>query len=238
MPKLSEVLGGVLKDLTHSRIVADAVSRECFDAYQADPVLARVPVPRLTIKEVSLKLRFAVEEHAHRPGAESDELVFARLWRQELATRVLPHVLRVAPKRPLDPAVIAAATAKAARSAAVSYQLGVAAAGRQGPAIQRSVTDILKAMQALPAAARRQLPALRALRRIVERQVRDRLEAMLPRLQQLSIARLGGRLDLDVAVRRADLAAVHESAIQEVTLTIAMDDLQAAEPGVPHPAGS
>ncbi len=62
MPRLGTVVGGILAELARARATADTVTRDLYDEYKEDPVLANLSVPRVTLGEVSVSLRFAVED--------------------------------------------------------------------------------------------------------------------------------------------------------------------------------
>ena len=62
MAELTEVLGTLLKGVTHSRVISDVFSREVSVEYQQDEILSNFPVPRVDIKETSIDLKFAVNQ--------------------------------------------------------------------------------------------------------------------------------------------------------------------------------
>jgi hypothetical protein len=108
--------------------------------------------------------------------------------------------------------------------------LSAALAGRPAGVVRTSVDRLLTSIKKLPVGVRRKLPAQQTLRRTLTSQVRGELERVLPELKILAQALAVAPLDLNVEVRRAELALVPESLLQEITLQIATDDLRAAEP--------
>lgn len=60
MAELKEVLGAVLKDMAHSRVISDQFSSEISHEYEKDPILGVFPVPRTEIREASINLKFVV----------------------------------------------------------------------------------------------------------------------------------------------------------------------------------
>ena len=60
MAELKDVLGAVLKDMAHSRVISDQFSSEVSQEYDKDPILGVFPVPRVEIREASINLKFAV----------------------------------------------------------------------------------------------------------------------------------------------------------------------------------
>jgi hypothetical protein len=231
MPKLGELLSGILSDLAQSRVVADAASREILEAYAKDPILAQVPAPRVTIKDVTLKLRFAVAEHQTTTPEAFDEAGAATAWRQRLTAAVLTPLVRnaLAGDRRRDQADDFAA-ALIAPNARVQFRLGDAVAGRVQHTVESTVDHLLVALKKLPADMRKQLPAEATLRRSLNQAVRTQLDDFANGLRLQQTAREGARTRLDVLVRPADLKEVQESALQEITLTLAIDDVVRAEP--------
>lgn len=62
MPKLSETLGSLLRDVAYSRIKSDLFSKEASLEYARDPLLRAFPVPRVDIRSAEIELVFAVAE--------------------------------------------------------------------------------------------------------------------------------------------------------------------------------
>ena len=67
MAELKDVVGAVLKDVAHSRVISDYFSAEVSGEYEKDPILSVFPVPRVEIKETSINLKFAVDAVQKRP---------------------------------------------------------------------------------------------------------------------------------------------------------------------------
>ena len=115
MAKLSEILGGILKDVMAARTTADYLSRDLLETYQKDPVMALMPVPRVTIRQLDLSLKFAVSEHTPSRFDEIDEskvkalfvkelkrAAFVPVYERALTDRNLAPQLRAALKALLD----------------------------------------------------------------------------------------------------------------------------------------
>jgi len=66
MPRLSEVLKSVLVDLAQARAASDFFSADLATAYNADPVLRNLPVPRADISRYpNFSMRFSMNEVAN-----------------------------------------------------------------------------------------------------------------------------------------------------------------------------
>jgi hypothetical protein len=230
-------LGGILRDVTESRVVADLAAAEHFDLYQKDPVLAHFPVPRMAVKDLTLRLRFAVEDHKPRPPAADLEALLNRLWRTELAEQALPKVLAAILKRPVS-RERAADLGETLMASLARTRFGLTDMSPQGldRAAEITVARLVAGLRKWPADVRKDLAPERVVRARISRAVKERLEGIAPRFRQLAAAHQTAQLDLDVLVKRADLSGVQEAAMQEVTISITTDDLQVASAPAPAPS--
>lgn len=237
MPKLGELLSGILSDLTESRVMADAISRDFVEAYRNDPILSQVPVPRVTVRDVTLRLRFAVNAHQSAEPPRFDEAEAARMWRKELTANVVTNVLREAladdPRRDQSDDLAAEILTPTAR---VQFRIGDAMGGKTQHTVAASVEHVLTSFKKLPPDVRKRLPAAAALRRELTASVRSHLDDFASKLKSIQDAKQTGMTRLDVLVRPADLKEIPENAIQEITLTLALDDLTVVDQ--PSPRGS
>lgn len=62
MAELSKVVGALLRDIAHSRVMSDIFSRDASVEYEKDALLRLFPVPRVEIKEAKIDLSFAVNK--------------------------------------------------------------------------------------------------------------------------------------------------------------------------------
>lgn len=229
MARLNEVVSGMLRDLVESRVAADSLSREHAEAYWADPVLSQFPVPRFAIKEASLKLRFAIDDLKPGEGTVDPGLI-RKAWAQEVLARVLPQSLKAA--RLDDEA--SAALVKRLESSSAALDVKSLVAGRANDAAAATLKWVVEARGALPPGPREKLK-LQALRVAVAADMQSAAVAFLPRVKQIIASDAVMKSRLDIAVKRADLAQVPESQVQELTLTFSTDDLQLG--GQPATAG-
>jgi hypothetical protein len=222
MPRLSEVVGGVLRGLIDSRVGADTLSRELAEHYRLEPVLSQVPVPRFSVKNVTLRLRFAVQGVQGTSPSPEDLEAVGVLWASEVTERVLPEALRAA----------GVASAAAAR---LVEKLRTIERGRPGLtdvsalAPNRlsalTVNWILAGRAALPPTVLGELPGIRKLRDALRGELAAAAEAFAPRGRRILEDRAVLRSELTIAVDRAELEQVPESQIHELTIALAADDL-------------
>jgi hypothetical protein len=225
--RLNEVVGGMLRDLVESRVAADALSREHAELYRADVLLSQIPVPRFAIREVSLKLRFAVQEIRTVAPSADDIALIRNAWVREVVEKVVPMSLDVLS---VDPAASAALLAKL--RAAPSRMLDVAglAKGTPGRLAAATADWVVSGRAGLADSVRRKLPSNQVLRTTVTAALASALEAFGPRARWLLGDRAALRSELDIEIKRAELDQVPESRIHELTLTFATDDLELANP--------
>lgn len=70
MPKLSDVLGAILAEVSAARRIGDEHAVRIADAYQAEPLLRGLPVPRVRLPAVTIDLPIIVDRHDAGAGAE------------------------------------------------------------------------------------------------------------------------------------------------------------------------
>lgn len=61
MPRLNEILGAIIADITSARQLADQRTLQLAKQYQSDPLLRHMPVPRLRLPEVTVDLPVVIE---------------------------------------------------------------------------------------------------------------------------------------------------------------------------------
>ncbi len=91
MADLFEVLGTVLKDITHSRVLSDVFSRDVSVEYEDDDRLRMFPVPRLDIKEANINLKFAVNTVEEK---STDPVTLVRPHLKKYAIRIATSVYK------------------------------------------------------------------------------------------------------------------------------------------------
>ena len=88
MVDLSQVVGGILKDITQARFTSDAYSRNISRYYEQDPLLRRFPIPRAEIEEIDIDLKFSVLGMEANPAqSEQREVSFADVF-ERISTRI------------------------------------------------------------------------------------------------------------------------------------------------------
>lgn len=218
MAKLGEVLGGLVRDVVQARVLADQMACESVNIYAENPLLAAFPVPRVIVKDVSVKLRFAVDKVVEEDLRREAEIEARAAWKQKLSGEFLAKAFASA-----DPATIQRLTEAIVSLPPPDFKIAAALKGDTGPMEKASIALISRQIQRLPANQRRKLvspgPNIRKALPTV-------LNDFLHQVRGSIAAKAASRLELDVFVRKDDLAAIPESGIHEFAFVLAMDDLQ------------
>jgi hypothetical protein len=231
MAKLSNIVGGLMRDLAQSHAISDAYTVETLESYRRDPLLAQFPVPRMAIREVQLKIRFAVAS-VQDPPTEPDPTEIRNLWLKAVQERILPQALTAVGRADNKTVVTAFKRRLAAPEAALAVDAADVLASDRREALTNATLSFLKEqVAALPASARRSVDRtdlLPELERVVARELPEIQRAA----RQLEAARVAAQSDLDVVVTSEALGSVSDSRISELNVTVAMDDVQFG--GVPE----
>lgn len=226
MAKLGEVLGGIVRDVVQARVLADRMACESVRAYADDPLLAALPVPRVTLKDVTIKLHFAVDRVVEEDIQREAETEARELWKKELAAEILPKAFSSA-----DPAVLKRLADAVMVAKVPDFRIGAALKGDAAAMLRASTAFITREIGRLPADARRKL---RAVGPGIKGVLPEATEAFVKRVRDLVAAKAASRVELDVLVRKADLEKVPESGIHEFAFVLTMDDLHVTgQTGVP-----
>jgi hypothetical protein len=235
VPELGEVLSGVLAEVVRGRLAADFLTAQLVETYRKDPALSMLSVPRVTINEMSVKLRFAVTALETPPVMATTTAGGAtEAWRDVLQERVLNRVAtsRLEEVPPEMRAEIE--TRLAEEPPVVDYErVRSALTGEPKGLVEDSVAGVVARFQAVPTRLRRRLGTLTDIRAEVEREVQTELASFIDQAREIEDARLAYRSRLQIEVASDDLQARPTEVIQEVTLTLSMADVETALSEIP-----
>lgn len=221
MARLGSVVGGILKELAQARAIADRHSRELMGEYERDPVLSAFSVPRITIGEVNLTLRFTVNDLEEEAPTAPDYARLASDW-QHRTNSVLVKKTVERLGVPVDLAGKAVGGLKS--KAAVSDELTAAIAAPGRRAAQLSTDELLEGWSTLPGDLRRALGNKQEFRRELLATAEAELSNFLADQAKLTDLRSALASKIDVGIRAADLPSDPQH-IHEMTLTVRGEDL-------------
>lgn len=243
MADLAQILGAVLRDVTHSRVISDIFSRDVSREYQKDPVLVEFPVPRLELKEASIQLRFAVNALDRKridlpalslPILRSQVALLGKEIRNDVIAKSpeRDQVLKVLSEKGLDPEQgLPAAIERAALSDAKAFE---AALEGQPATLARNVRNALDTLLLGDPTLRKMLirgTKLTAVREALRAKATAMVERFLREVSESRVDFEQRALSVDAAVTRKDLAEVPESILSQITLTTQIRNYEWSETG-------
>ncbi len=225
MAELGALLGGILAELARARQIADQLTRELVAEYEKDPVLASMSVPRVTMSEVNLTLRFTVDEVEAVPPAEPAPTMVREEWQPRLGEKLLAVLGREVDLDPDERKTLAALVAKTSGANIPPAVLKQAVQGKVGPAVDAVVKPVLASWNRLPVGLRKKLGNKGAFTRAVSRVVEQDLTQYLKRQRSKAFVEAALASRVKVAVQRNELPP-EPSQQQEIQLTLSESDLE------------
>jgi hypothetical protein len=230
MAELTEVIGTILKDLAHSRVISDAFTRDVSREYEKDPILVDFPVPRVEIREAKVDFKFAVN-HVGSRAIDRDTVLQAQVREMTAAigkglfeTLVLRSPARkklvqvLAEKEiQLDRflAAVSAEVVGANRSA-----LDSALAGKPATLVRRIQVAEEKALRSQAAIWEilKSVNQVAAIQELLTSIVSAEVENLASQFQNASAAAGREALSVDVAVTKKELLDVSEIVMSQISL--------------------
>ena len=243
MAELKDVVGALLKDLAHARVLADLFAREVSHEYEKDPLLSAFPVPRAEIREVSMQLRFLVNAVE---AAKVDVQALARAQALEHAGALAREVFSEFIEKHPQAAELLKLLAEKKLDLEAALRTAVSNAVLADPALIEAALRSKPEGLAKAAAAElgRVLFEDPDLKKVLARA--ERITALRAALQEKSAA-MAGRLAaglaasvaaaeklavrIDVGVTRKELAEAPEFLLSQITLTAGIRNYQWVEAG-------
>ena len=93
MAKFSEIIGGIAKDLVQVQVSSDLSSMDVLSHYKDNEILKNLDIPRFTISDINLKLKFAISEEAVLEQTESSVNYVKTEWLSILSKEVADDVI-------------------------------------------------------------------------------------------------------------------------------------------------
>lgn len=209
MAQLGEVLGGMLTDVVRARMAADLVTAQAFETYRADPALASMSVPRVTVSSLTVKLAFAVTGMETAPAAPLDLRRVRAEWTSRLEDRVAPDL-------PVPTSAPTGETLPIRDVPVGTEHLDSALAGDVEPLVSATMSHLMEGRGRIPRVQRDDLSA----------QVREQALAYVDAMRQQQFADVANRSTLEVDVVADKVAEAPTEALQSLEVTFSVDDLQ------------
>ena len=221
MPRLGAVVGGILAELAQARLIADRLTRELVQEYEADPVLSTMAVPRVSIGGASIRLRFVVDDIVEPEQPKVDVNDAVTVWNGFRASGLIPRLmstpdLSASQKVNMGAVLTTPIITKTA--------MGAALGGNKVVLVDAASEGIMEQWDALDTGTKRSLGGKDAFRRAVASAVREEVDTFVERLDREAAVRSALRSQTFVGVVSSDLAQEGER-VHELELTITSQDL-------------
>lgn len=226
MAKLSEIVGGLMRDLSQSHAIVDSHTRQILETYEKDPVLSHFPVPRLTIRTATLKLKFLIKDQA-APRPDDDPSDYREIWGKALRERIMPQVMEKVGK--LDNRAVV--NTLAGRLSQPELE-GAVALSRllnldQSEELEKQTVELLlRETQGMPKSVLRYLPDRELLSKAAQEVVNQEIPNVQRAVKKLYEARRAALSDIDVTVNADEIRQAPESQVSEIEVTVDMEDIQ------------
>ncbi len=243
MAELSDVLGSILRDVAHARVVSDTFSRDISREYERDVILRLFPVPRVEIRDASIDLRFAVNAVRERP-VDMARLVRSEVSRQarRLADEVYSQQVGERPERRSllqdlgeSEEELRQRLAHVTEQAMLASPRALDAALGDNPAsmARRVSTEVARLLFERPE-VKRELTRERRVTEVREdlrSKAADRAKALARNVRETAAAAEEQALSVDVAVTTAELAEVPEAVMSRVGIVAEIRNYEWVEVG-------
>ncbi|WP_327722272.1 hypothetical protein OG381_48000 [Streptomyces sp. NBC_00490] len=226
MPKLGEVLGGLLTDVLRARLAADALTAQAVEAYREDPVLASFSVPRVTVADLTVRLRFLVTDVTVPEPVRPDRVRAGRLWNAVIRDRVLPLLSTAHPDAGLEEVVRLLQDAVRKNPIPVGEaELDRAVGGDTTPLADATLAQVAERIGALPPAARDRLAKIR-WKDEIRQELARRAGPFAERVRQWAAAEQALRSRVEVEVSADRLQERPVETLQQLELTVSLADVE------------
>lgn len=226
MAKLSDIVGGLMKDLSQSHTVVDSHTRQVLETYRKDPVLSQFPVPRLAIRSATLRLKFLVKDQS-APRPDEDPSDYQDIWGKALRERIMPRVMEKVGKLDNRSVVntLAGRLSQPGLEQAVSLPR-LLDPELQGELQQQTLELLLRETRELPKSVLRYLPDQELLVKTATEVVSQEIPDIQRAVKKLHQARSAALSDLDVTVNAEELRQAAASQVSELEITVDLEDIQ------------
>lgn len=209
MAQLGEVLGGMLTDIVRARMAADQVTAQAVETYRADPALASLSVPRVTVSSLTVKLNFAVSALDTPAPAPLDLSRVKSEWTERMADRVAESL-------PPVRGVPAGETPPIKEVPIEAEHVDTGLTGDVEPLVKATMSHLMEGRGRITRVARDELSA----------QVRDQALAFVDSLRQVQFADIANRSTMDVEVVSDKVSQAPRESLQSLEVTFSVDDLE------------
>lgn len=225
MARLSGVVAAIASELARATMIADQQSRELAAEYESVPILASLSVPRVSLKEANLTLRFVVSDVVEGPRPTHHAEIEGSEWDMQVINSLSALLI----ERGLNPkqhhAVLTSAMASYVTASEISINdMRRAMTHEDESLIRKSTQSILEAWTQWSSKVLAKLGDQSVFATELSDKLKGALTELGRRRRYPEHAQLALPTVLDVGVRSDELGAA-QALVQEVHLTFRADNL-------------
>lgn len=231
MAKFSEIIGGIAKDLVQVQVSSDLSSMEILSHYKGNEIMKNLDIPRFTLSNVTMKLKFAISQDAILEQTDSSVNYVQSEWYSTLQADVLNEVLESEKDLPENEKTrIREEFVRAAKvQSKPDLDMRSALDNKTGTTVTRSTSYLMDTFKKLPEETRRKLPAVTTLKKVVQDRVTATLASRLPTLQKVAGAKAAVERNLEIIVEKAELEKINSEQIHEIDISLSPDFIKFAQ---------
>jgi len=231
MVNLNSVLSGLTKSLTEVQVGTDQVSLGYVREYQKDELLKHIEVPKISIKNVGLKLRFAIENVQQ---AEPDRVVLDAVnkeWVDIIQQQVIPDIIKKITESEVIASVLTQSSILSLYEKIPLPQLGLKEMliENQKLNLDLSIAYIENIIRILPDDLRKKLPAIERIKKTASVVLEKFYLQEKKNLINSYNVQMAMQTNLNILVDKNSLATVPQEQIHELNIELDMDFIGGVE---------
>lgn len=225
MAKFSEIIGGIAKDLIELQVTSDSISLEVLENYKSQEILKHIDVPRYTVGNVKLSLKFAIS------SCNSDALTdkFNAYLQKELVQSVekdlVSSIINSYPNLSANDRKLIAKefdrlSSKADGMTYFSQKVKVVDPKGIADISTQYLNDIYRE---LTSETQKKLGSLQEFKKVSSLQVAEMLSTKLSDLIKSAKAQSAADLDIDIVIEKDKLEKIADTQLHEISFDLTPD---------------
>ncbi|MDA8136248.1 MAG: hypothetical protein M0T82_16640 [Desulfobacteraceae bacterium] len=225
MAKFSEIIGGIAKDLAQVQMSADLASLEVLSHYKNNEILKNLDIPRFTLSDITMKLKFAIAAEIVPEQTEASVNYVDAEWLSILKKEVINDVLSsgqglsVIEKKKIQSDFLRTSSSQRNPDLDIKNAL----AGSANITVDKSTNYIMEIYKTLPPETKKRLSAESSFETIVKDKVTAVFKARMPALKKVASAKASVERDLEIIIEKAALENINTEQIHEISLNLTPD---------------
>ncbi len=230
MATLSEIIGSIVKDITTSQITADLTSLEYLEHYKKDAILQRMSVPRVSFKNMNMKMRFAVKDVSELKYNTAAIAKVETEWARHINDVILPELIATHSSKAETRKVYHAASKGVLRKIKrPPLDAETAITGNEKGFISKSTDYVADIIKRLPVNVKKDLPRLPQLRTKIKSILTESFAEKKISLKKIAIAKSATDMDVSILVDKESLSQLPSEEMHEIEVSFDMDYIRAEQ---------